>query len=242
MMSTWRPARCLQMHWQRISMLSMVLTPTISTIGIPCAAFLGLTQSLRVFLPVKRYELLSKISLIFRPLTVSFLHRLSSQSISTLLTWFTIGTQSGYFLQSMCLQTIQQRKRRYSQRNRPRLAEFYTTFCALFFVPAHNQTHHCITSCCNILFIEKSKWHHFLTLIIQRLRYTLKPGVCFLIMHLCSGVLQLHNLTVKPMPVLQRAVPLGIFTHPLILSPSDPCCEFTRTSWNSVFISVYCQH
>ena len=137
-MSTWRPARCLQMHWQRISMLPMVLTPTISTIGIPCAVFLGLTQSPRVFLPVERYELLSKISLIFRPLTVSFLHRLSSRRISTLLTWFTIGTQSGYFLQSMRLQTIRQRKRRYSRRNRPRLAKFYTTFCTLFFVPAHN--------------------------------------------------------------------------------------------------------
>ena len=37
------------------------------------------------------------------------------------------------------------------------------------------------------------------------------------------------------------SLPLGISTHPLILSPSNPCCKFTWTSWNSVFISVYYQ-
>lgn len=152
MRSTWWPARCLQMHWRRISMLLMVLTPTISTIGIPCAAFFGLTQSPRVFPPVERCEPLSKISLICRPLTVSFLHRLSSRSTSTSLIWFTIGIQSGYFLQSMRLPNIRKRKRRYSRRNRPRLAEFYATFCALFFVSAHNRTHDCIAFCRDILF------------------------------------------------------------------------------------------
>lgn len=152
MRSTWRPARCLQMHWRRISMLLMVPTSTISTIGMPCAAFLGLIQSPRVFPPVERCEPLSKIGLIFGPLTVSFLHRLSSRSTSTSLTWFTTGIQSGYFLQSMRLPNIRKRKRRYFRRNQPRLAEFYATFCALYFVSAHNRTHDCMASCRDVLF------------------------------------------------------------------------------------------